>query len=647
MDAQQLISLFYAYIGLISCLIIFIIFNRTLATKYKNMIDKRLCNVFIFFIIFCLIDSTWGFVGCFLASTSPAAYNAATYLFHSFAALSSLFISYYAISYFGLKGKTKNVFNIYRFALFAVQAAMIITNTIVEKFWFVIDSKGVYSTQHQYIRTIVFCLQFAQYMPLCIYAFIKGIQRMKDKKSPFLYFSGSLFLLIPFVFGLLQMFYPDGPFYSLGFAVFSVSIYAINITRQRESFLADFAKLEAQRKSHEEISKALKAAEDANNAKSKFLANMSHDIRTPINGIMGMTSLIENEEMSPKAREYIGKIEKASNHLLSLVNDVLDTSRIESKQAELINKEPMNVCAVVDNCGSIISGQILGRNLNFKINFLTTTPNANVYGDQLRVRQILINIIGNAVKFTPDKGSVFVDVSELSKTNDIVTYEFVIKDTGIGMSKEFMEHIFEPFSQEESGSRSNYQGTGLGMSITKQLVDLMKGTISVDSELGKGSTFRVTIPFVINEKEALPVETVVQSNVDVKGLNVLLVEDNDLNMEIAESILQTFGVNISKAKNGKEALDTFVNNKEGSFDIILMDIMMPIMNGYESTIAIRKSNKKDSKTIPIIAMTANAFEEDKKQATLVGMNAHISKPINFKLLKSEIYRLTKQGGKNN
>lgn len=240
-----------------------------------------------------------------------------------------------------------------------------------------------------------------------------------------------------------------------------------------------------------------------------------------------------------------------------------------------------------------------------------------------------------------------MDVSELSKTNDIVTYEFVIKDTGIGMSKEFMEHIFEPFSQEESGSRSNYQGIGLGMSITKQLVDLMKGTISVESEMGKGSTFRVTIPFVINEKEALPVETVVRSNVDVKGLNVLLVEDNDLNMEIAESILQTFGVNISKAKNGKEALDTFVNNKEGSFDIILMDIMMPIMNGYESTIAIRKSNKKDSKTIPIIAMTANAFEEDKKQATLVGMNAHISKPIDFKLLKSEIYRLTKQGGKNN
>lgn len=641
MDPQRLLSLFYFITGLVCCLITIIVLNRVKATKYKETVDKGLCNILIFFIAFTLVDALWGFVGAYLASKAYISYTIATYLFHIFAAFSGFFVSLYAVNYLKIKPSIKKIFLIYRFVLIAVQLTFIIINMFSDNFWFVIDTEGVYHTISQNIRRVVFFLQFAHVIPIIIFAIVKAITRKRKNKTIYLSISGIIFLVIPIIFGVLQMLFPDGPFYSLGFTVFSVAVYAFNVTSQREEYLNQYLAMEEAKKSSETISKALKIAEDANKAKSVFLANMSHDIRTPINGIMGVTSLLEKEEMSDKAKEYVKKIDGASHHLLSLVNDVLDMSLIEAKNDALLNIEPMDIKIIVDNCTSIISGQLLSRKLKFEVKYLSKTEHSSVLGDNLRLRQILINIIGNAVKFTSDNGKVNFYIKEVHADQNIVTYEFTIEDTGIGMSQEFIEHIFEPFSQATQDSRTKYKGTGLGMSIAKQLVDLMKGTIVVTSELGKGSKFVVTIPFLINTNEKVVEEKVPQlEDISIKGTRILLVEDNELNMEIAATLLEQQETIITKAFNGQEAIDIFSKSKEDSFDVILMDIMMPIKNGYEATKEIRELDRADAKMIPIIAMTANAFDEDKKQALLAGMSAHIAKPIEIKTVVKEIYRFT-------
>jgi CheY-like chemotaxis protein len=287
----------------------------------------------------------------------------------------------------------------------------------------------------------------------------------------------------------------------------------------------------------------------------------------------------------------------------------------------------MEIENLVDNCCSIVAGQLIDRKVELKKE-IGTLEHSHVMGDELRIRQIFINILGNAVKFTPDGGTITFRVEEkYTEGSDHVLYHFEFEDTGIGMSQEFMVHIFEPFSQEDGGSRTTYQGTGLGMAITKQLIENMGGTISVRSRLNEGSCFTVEIPFAISE---VKVKTVTYRNdVNLKGLKVLLVEDNELNMEIAQEILEDEGVKVTPAVDGEEAVDTFIKSSQGAFDLILMDIMMPHMNGYEATQAIRTSKHPDAKKIPIIAMTANAYAEDVAKALESGMNAHISKPIDI------------------
>lgn len=645
-DYQFLVSLFYAYVGFVCCLVVSIILNRTRATKFKESVDKNLLYVFRFFIAFTLVDAGWGLVGALWCHDIPLMYIIVTYAFHLFAALSSVFIAFYAVYFLKLNGKVKKAFAIYRICLFVLQLGLIITNIVCnilgKPFWFTIDNTGAYHTDNQNLRRLVFGMQFMQYVPLMIYAIIYIFIRLKQKKSKTTYLSGAFFLLIPLVFGILQMLYPDGPFYSLGFAVFAVSIYSVTITKQREDILSEYSRVEEGKKNQEAISKALANAQEANKAKSVFLANMSHDIRTPINGIMGITTLLENEEMSPKVREYINKIDSTSHHLLSLVNDVLDMSLIENKQDALLALEPMDIRTIVNNCSSIIEGQLINRKIKFECKYLTKIEHSAVLGDELRLRQILINILGNSVKFTPEGGLIKMEVSEVISGNELVNYRFDLSDTGIGMKPEFIEHLFEPFSQESNASRTKYQGTGLGMSICKQLVDLMKGTIEVTSVEGKGTKFVLNIPFRMNKEVKPIIKEEIADDVSIAGTKILLVEDNELNMEIACSILETFDVNITKVFNGQEAVDAFANNAPHTFDVILMDIMMPILNGYDATRAIRKLDREDAKQIPIIAMTANAFEEDKKQAMLAGMSAHVAKPIDFKKLKAEIYKLTKK-----
>ena len=379
-------------------------------------------------------------------------------------------------------------------------------------------------------------------------------------------------------------------------------------------------------KSNEEITKLNSELESATRAKSDFLSNMSHDIRTPINGIIGMTTIAKGVPGNPeKTKECLGKIEGASAHLLSLINDVLDMTRIERGKTE-IAYEPIDIRNIFENCSGIIRGQISDRELELKTSFSCEHP--RVFGDELHLRQILINILGNAVKFTKDGGTISFSCYEKEFSGEKVVLSFEVEDSGIGMKPEFLDRLFEPFLQDEGGARSEYKGTGLGMAITKQLADLMEGEIEVQSELGKGSRFTVTLPFTVNteeeEEELLSTEAA-----DLTGVKLLLVEDNELNMEIACELLEASGALITQAENGLEAVKLFKDNEEGTFDVIIMDIMMPVMNGLEATKEIRALDREDAKSIPILAMTANAFESDIKTTREAGMNAHLSKPIDI------------------
>ena len=628
------IYLLYAYVGAVCAVIIAIILNRVTTTEYKDTVDRMFCHALRFFIAFCAVDAAWGIIGSPHLFTNRTAYLVSTYGFHFMAAWASFVCSSYVLSHLQMKETTRRFFKFIRFLLISVQMLLIIQNVFTGLF-FTIDENAVYHSG--ILRTVAFLLQFCHYIPIILYLLVAMVIGKRDKETAYTNRSSLIFSVLPLVFGILQMIYPDGSFYSLGFLITSVTMYAFNVTQQRESYLAAYYKAEEYNRSKNRIEEALERAEAASAAKTIFLANMSHDIRTPINGIMGMVTLANKEEMSPTVAGYVKKIEIASRHLLSLINDVLDMSRIESGKTEIVT-ESTDIRIVADNCSSIIQGQLEERYITFDRDF-DSISHPRIMADVLHLKQIIINILGNAIKFTPDGGTVSFSVREASYNDDTVEYEFVISDTGIGMSPEFMEHLFEAFSQEQGGSRAKYQGTGLGMAITKQLTDLMHGTIDVKSAPGEGSTFTVRIPFALDKSPKANIVYNADAKTNIQGVQILLVEDNELNMEIAKTLLEDGGAVVTPAENGRIAVEKFMDAPAGTFDIILMDLMMPEMNGFEATRAIRSSLHPDADRIPIIAMTANAFAEDKIKAIEAGMNAHVPKPINFTTLTAEILRL--------
>lgn len=400
--------------------------------------------------------------------------------------------------------------------------------------------------------------------------------------------------------------------------------------------LAFFSLIKVQRSSqmvkleqetNKELNRLRAAAETANAAKSTFLNNMSHDIRTPMNAIIGFTNIALKQNPKPEVKACLDKISDSSEHLLALINDVLDISRIESGKVQY-TPAPVDIAEVSESVLTIMYGYLSNRDITFQTEL--EEPNTRyVLTDAVRVREVLVNILGNAVKFTNDGGTVTYAVSYHPGEDDRhVNVRYRISDTGIGMSEDFVDHIFDEFSQEDLGARTQYKGTGLGMAITKRYVDLMGGTISVESKKDVGSTFTVELPMEIADSCEVKITDYAVGKADLHGLKVLLAEDNDLNAEIAIVQLEELGMQITRAVDGKEAVRCFAENPQGTFDIILMDIMMPQMNGYEATKAIRSlDDRPDGRTIPIIAMTANAFAEDVQASLDAGMNGHLSKPI--------------------
>ena len=385
-----------------------------------------------------------------------------------------------------------------------------------------------------------------------------------------------------------------------------------------------------------ELREAVFQAQKANAAKSSFLSRMSHDIRTPLNGIIG---LIKINETHMDDRELVktnqDKMLVSADHLLSLINDVLQMSKLEDENIE-ISHEPIDLGEISREVGTIISGRTAEAGIAFEIG-KQELPVSYVYGSPLHIRQIFLNIYGNCIKYNKPHGKVTTTLKCLGEKNGIVTYRWTISDTGIGMSEEFLKHIFEPFVQEHSDARTVYSGTGLGMSIVKKIIDRMNGTIVVTSKEGEGSTFVITLPFEIAEK---PEEILAEMDgeVNIAGLHLLLAEDNELNAEIARTLLEDEGAITTIVNDGQQAVDIFSRNKPGTFDAILMDIMMPEMDGLSATKAIRALDREDAGTIPIIAMTANAFDEDEKKCMEAGMNAHLVKPLDIQKIKEAVCR---------
>lgn len=382
---------------------------------------------------------------------------------------------------------------------------------------------------------------------------------------------------------------------------------------------------------NEELQLAIREAEKANQAKTEFLSHMSHDIRTPINGIMGMLNIAEkNPDDLDKQQDCRQKIKTSAEHLLSLINDVLDINKLESGNVE-IQKERFSLPQLFANCATILGGQAASKKITLTTSFGEEKPFAHTdfVGSPLHIKQILINIAGNSIKYNKPEGSVHMSCEELAEENGIARICFTVSDTGIGMSKEYLEHIFEPFTQESNGlsARTTYQGTGLGMTITKKLIDSMGGTIEIESEQEKGSVFTIILPLEIAAQQETEKEKAEPEQVQIAGKRVLLVEDNELNQEIAQFMLEDFGLQVTIANNGQEAVELFEREQPGTYQIIFMDVMMPIMNGYEAAKAIRGLDRPDAANIPIITMTANAFAEDVQAAMDAGMNEHIAKPL--------------------
>ncbi len=403
----------------------------------------------------------------------------------------------------------------------------------------------------------------------------------------------------------------------------------------------DITEIMVTRKKQEQaIMELLEKVRWANSAKSEFLSHMSHDLRTPINGILGMLEIMEKIQDDPEQQKACRKkIRVSTQHLLSLVNDVLQVSKLETGRLVEV-EEPFDIHETLEDCITIMSVQAQERGIRLELKE-SDLQHGRLIGNPLHLRKILMNVIDNAIKYNRPHGSVFVQAKEIGCQNGTANFLFVIEDTGIGMGEEFRNHIFEPFTQEQQDARTHYNGVGLGMSIMKKLTDQMKGTVEIESQPGKGSVVRITLPIRVDGTwRAQPVDVERDLRSNIAGMRVLLVEDNEINCEIVEFMLKDAGAEVVTANDGKAAVDVFVQSAPGTFDCVLMDLMMPVMSGYEATRVIRGLERSDAKSVPIIALSANAFEEDVTMARDAGMNEHLAKPVDMDRMFKVISRLS-------
>lgn len=397
--------------------------------------------------------------------------------------------------------------------------------------------------------------------------------------------------------------------------------------------------LEENKKINRKISEARQAAEQASRSKTQFLANMSHDIRTPMNGIIEMLNIADRYVDNPdEVKKYHQKIRMASEYLLALINDVLDMRKIDQKDIMLL-EESVNLRDVIENCRDILEAKAGEQEITLDTTGMAEFNPPQLMASEVHLRQIFMNIISNAIKYNKYGGKIFIQAIVLEQTEDKVTCRFSVTDTGIGMSEDFQKQMFEPFTQEHGENRSEFKGTGLGLSIVKRIIEEMGGEIRVESELDIGTKFSWDLTFPIDKAINERTENIPDRIVTLRGIRVLAAEDNSLNSEILKFILEDMGINVNLVENGELAVKAFEESRPGEYAMILMDIMMPVMDGYEASGIIRNMKRPDAAKIPIIALTANAFAEDIVRSSEAGMDAHITKPIDENKLKECMLRL--------
>ena len=759
------IGIIYAITAGVSCITIYVIINRILATEHKELIDKKIVNLMRFLCFFCAIDMVWGLLTSRLFINDQVLYSIFTYAFHVGAALSAFLWARYAVNFIKVDERYNILLNTSCGIALFIQLTVLIANFWTRSFFYV-DEEAYY---HSYeLRNFMFGMQFVYYFALILFCLAKilGGRDRNDSEKIRRYRSALAFSCVPLAFGFGQMLWPDAPMYSLGFMLTAVLIFSINISSEREEYLkrlyqnenaklqevvlglasdyqviyyvdlntnsyevlgesreyrnnvakkikynSDFfadtlkniekvvfeedwdevklqlnkeyilnelsekksfsfnyrlnineiekyylckvigvegegsnigriivgvfdddGRIRKEAEQRKTLEDAFVAAENANKAKTDFLFNMSHDIRTPMNSIIGFTNLaMKHLDDEKYVSDCLDKVSMSGNHLLSLINDVLDMSRIEAGRLQ-IDLKPESIKERNDQLISIVQELALAKSISFNTEYVNVKKEW-VLCDSLRLNQILLNVLSNAIKYTNPGGRVDYRLEQFELEDNLVAIAFSIKDTGIGMSPEFVEKIFDEFERENNATSSGVQGTGLGMSIVKRLVDLMAGSINIESTQGEGTTVTIILDFEVTE----PIEAEEnEKNDDIcelpSGHRILLVDDNPLNREIAIDILDELGVECEEAFDGSDAYEKVKNSKPGYYDLILMDVQMPNMNGYEATRAIRGIADHEIANIPIIAMTANAFDEDKSDALNAGMNAHLAKPIDIACL---------------
>lgn len=604
----------YSIVGIIAIIISYIVNRRVLLSKHERIEDIEYKRFLIAVSGFFVIDTAWGLIE---GTGATGLLYADTVAYYVAMALSVVFCCRYVIEYLQLNNLFGRIVKIFGTTFFVIELVALVVNVFYPIiFWF--DFSGQYQAGiFRHVALIVQILLFALTSGMSYYAVMTTTGVRSDRNRAICAFSFIMTVAIT-----VQTLYPLLPIYSIGVMLGTL---VIHVFIQEEELHEKMQYIEGL---NQKLTLAAEQADAANAAKTAFLFNMSHDIRTPMNAIMGFTMLLRKSLDDPeKRKDYLDKIEGSSNVLLSIINNVLEMARIE-KGHIVVEETAWNADQFNDTLYSVFFEVMRQKDIEFTRE--VNVQNDYVMCDSTKLREVFYNILSNAYKYTNPGGKVHMKLEEIpSDREGFAIYRTTITDTGIGMSEEYLPHIFEEFSREKNSTQNTIEGTGLGMPIVKRLVDLMGGTIEVKSKKGVGSTFIVTLPHRITDRSKLTEHAGVLIDSQLfKDKRILLAEDNDLNAEIAIELLSEAGFIMDRVENGREAVEKIAQSSADFYNVVLMDIQMPEMNGYEATRAIRALPDNNKAQVPILAMTANAFAEDKREAIQAGMSGHLAKPIN-------------------
>ena len=612
----------YSIIGILATILLLIgnrdVFCKPNGAEYSPT-RKNYCRFLFGVLVYYITDMLWGILD--EHHLTKLLFADTTVYFVAMIATVMLW-THYVVSYLDRKNFFERwLLHVGQIIFWLVLAGIVFNFFYPVFFWF--ESDGSYHTG--YMRHVALVLQILMFLSASIYTLYtttktEGVVRQR-------HLTIGLFGLAMAVFLLFQVFFPLWPFYAMGYMLGISFLHSYVLEDEKEEYRQE-------------------TAEKANKAKTIFLSKMSHEIRTPMNAIIGLNSIALNDKSVPKStRDHLEKIGASAQHLLGIINDILDISRIDSGSITIKNEE-FPLTKILEQVNYIIQGQCESKDILYHYE-VQEGATGNYIGDETKLRQILINILGNSVKFTPEGGGIKMTVESEPASNKKSTLRFIIEDTGIGIAADFLPRIFETFAQEDESFSSKYGSTGLGLPITKSLVELMDGHIDVESEKGLGSKFTVTVTLQKSSRKesgqcgqgAANGDGTEKPKVDLEGRKILLAEDVAVNAEITTMILSMRKINVEHAENGRIAVEMFRDHKPGYYDAILMDVRMPEMDGLQATAAIRAMDREDAKSIPIIALTANAFDEDVQNSLQAGLNAHLSKPIEAETLYQTLEEL--------